>query len=372
VSLCAFTSLPPPGGASRLALAALLLALGGCVRKPPPPSGDVAVDATRERLAAAQASQRPSRDHLYVLGRDLFDRCGEKVVLRGINHMVIWTDPEGKTFPEIAKTSANALRIVWTVKDDLGPEALDRVLTRALENRLLPIIELHDATGMLGEVPHVVDFWVRPEVVQVLKRHEASLIVNIANEAGASGTSAEAFVSTYALAIARLRQAGLLLPLMIDAPGWGQDIDVLQEAAPELLLADPERNLLFSAHVWWVQGPNSADPGSTRRIQAELEESVAMNLPLVIGEFGHAGVRCARSIDYVTLLSEAHRHQIGWLAWSWGPGNRDCAEMDMTTDGRFATLRGWGLEVAVESPYGIQKTAHIPASIAAGKCAPPE
>jgi mannan endo-1,4-beta-mannosidase len=352
-------------------LYAVLLALTalGCIRKPPGAASPGVIKAAGQQLSAAAQGQKPSTEHLYVLGRHLYDRCGEKLLLRGINHMVIWTDREGDTFPEIARTGANTLRIVWTVKDHPGEPALDHVLSRALENKLLPIIELHDATGKLGAVPELVDFWTRPEIVQTLKRHEASLILNIANEAGTNGTSAASFVQVYRPAIERLRAAGYRVPLMIDAPGWGQDINVLQQTAAELLAADPERNLLFSVHMWWVQGPRSTDPGSTRRIQSEIEESVGMGLPLVIGEFAHAGVGCAKSIDYQTILTQAQEHEIGWLAWSWGPGNNDCAEMDMTTDGKFSSLRDWGLDVAVQHPASIQHTSRIPESVASGQCA---
>ena len=59
------------------------------------------------------------------------------------------------------------------------------------------------------------------------------------------------------------------------------------------------------------------------------------------------------------------------MAWSWGPGNGDCPAMDMTTDGRFETLRGWGLEVAVTDPHSIRNTARRPASLTTGSCTRP-
>jgi mannan endo-1,4-beta-mannosidase len=348
-------------------LAALAVALApACVRKPPG-AAHASVDTPREGPEAAP-DQKPSPQHFYVQGRQLFDRCGEPVVLRGINEMVIWTAPEGQTFPDIAKTGANTVRVVWTIKDHPGDAQLDRVLARAIGEKLIPIIELHDATGNLAEVPRLVEFWVRPEIVTVLKKHEHSLLLNIANEAGSAVQLAD-YVSTYTSAIQKLRGAGLELPLMIDAPGWGQDIDTLQAAAPQLMQADPQRNLLFSVHMWWSKDASSDDPGGTKRIRAEIEESVAMGLPLVIGEFAHAGVGCSRSIDYPTILSEAQRAGIGWLAWSWGPGNKDCAEMDMTTAGTFETLQGWGTEVSVDHPASIQKTSKIPESMSRGECA---
>jgi mannan endo-1,4-beta-mannosidase len=44
---------------------------------------------------------------------DLFDRCGERVLLRGVNKDVADIDPTGASFPEIAKTGANTVRLVW-------------------------------------------------------------------------------------------------------------------------------------------------------------------------------------------------------------------------------------------------------------------
>jgi mannan endo-1,4-beta-mannosidase len=353
-----------PGSiAARLLPFSLVVACG----RPPAEAQPPAASAELQAPAAAARESGPANGHLSVRGRHLYDRCGEEVVLRGINEMVIWTAPEGQTFEEIAKTGANALRVVWTIKDHPGEAQLDRVLTRAIALGMIPIIELHDATGKLAEVPRLVDFWTRPEIVAVLKKHEPSLIVNIANEAGAK-VEREEFVKVYREAITRLRAAGLVLPLMIDAPGWGQDADTLQAAAPELIQADPARNLLFSLHMWWALDKDSKDPGSTQRIKTEIAESVAMDLPLVIGEFAHAGVGCSRSIDYQTIIVEAERAGVGWLAWSWGPGNQDCGEMDMTTAGTFATLQGWGLDVAVTNPASIQKTSRIPASMRGGEC----
>lgn len=345
--------------------AVLALGLAGCLREAP----SAAPEATRTDLAAAASQPNTSDGHFYVQGRHLYDRCGERVVLRGINEMVIWTAREGETFGEIARTGANTVRIVWTVADHPGEARLDRVLRRALDARLIPIIELHDATGKLDKVPELVDFWTRPAVVEVLKRHQASLLLNIANEAGGTGVRAQEFADVYRPAVARLRRAGLVMPLIIDAPDWGKDIDVLQEVAPSLIADDPEHDLLFSVHMWWVKSASSDDPGSTKRIARELAESEALGLPLLVGEFGHAGVGCTRFIDYKTILAETDKRGVGWLAWSWGPGNKDCEEMDMTTDGRFASLRGWGLDVAVTDPHGILRTSKIPASMARGRCA---
>ena len=150
--------------------------------------------------------------------------------------MVVWTagsdgDPE---FAEIARTGANAVRIVWTVADG-GAAELDRAIANALAQQLIPIPELHDATGNRSRIPAMVDYWVRADVVAVVRKHERNLIVNIANEAGDGNVSAAQFQSDYQSAVSRMRGAGYHVPLMLDAPQWGQNIDVLQTAGPALI-----------------------------------------------------------------------------------------------------------------------------------------
>jgi mannan endo-1,4-beta-mannosidase len=300
-----------------------------------------------------------------VRGRFLYDRCGEKVLLRGINEMVVWlsSGPDGlPEFAEIAKTGANAVRIVWLATESSA--GLDQAITNALAQKLIPIVELHDATGKWDLLPTLVDYWTRADVVAVIKKHEQNLLVNIGNEVGDQVDNA-AWEAGYKQAITRMRGAGITVPLVIDASKWGQNIDQLQAVGPALVKHDP--NILLSVHMWWTDGS-----GAT--ITRELEESVALNLPLMVGEFAqHAVYECGKHpFDYKTLLAKSVEHEVGWLAWSWGAvKNSDCQSdgpFDMTTNGTFAGLTGWGREVAVTDPNSIQNTSVRPRSIETGSC----
>ena len=281
--------------------------------------------------------------------------------------MIVWSgDRDGNPeFSEIANTGANAVRIVWT--DEGSASELDGVIANAVANHLIPMIEHHGATGDLSKVPAVVDYWTRSDVVSVVKKHEANLLLNIANEAGDTVAEGD-FENTYITAVSRIRATGVTLPLVIDAPQWGQDIDMLQAVGPALVEADPSHNLLFSVHMWWTDASGS-------RVRTELQQSVDMDLPLIVGEFAqHAVYLCDQSpFAYTVLLEEAQRHEIGWLAWSWGSvGNSDCANQgsfDMTVDGTFGNWEAsWGEAVALSDPNSIKNTAHRPASIAQGSC----
>jgi len=303
----------------------------------------------------------------YVDGRTLRDKCGEKVVLRGINEMVIYTPSQDGTpyLAEMAMTGANSVRITWNTT---GPvDKLDAVMKNTIAAHMIPMVVLNDATGDLSKLPAEVDYWVRTDVVAALKKYEDKLLVNIGNEVGDSNVTQAAFTSAYTTAIMRMRTAGIHTPLVIDGSSYGQDIDMLQATGPGLLAGDPDHNLVFSVHMYWN------DPNGTR-VMSEISQSVAANLPLIVGEFAqHAVYLCSQSpFAYKVLMSVAKTSEIGYLPWSWGGvTNNDCKAdqpFDMSTDGTFAKLQGWGKEVAVTDPNSIMATSVRSHYMTAGSC----
>ena len=106
-------------------------------------------DAGREDVSSSEPSAEPAsgpRDTLYVQGGTLRDRCGEKLVLRGINHPTMFIDREGKALPEIAKTGANAVRLFWYAKKGVAISEADAAISRAIAEHMVPILEMHDST----------------------------------------------------------------------------------------------------------------------------------------------------------------------------------------------------------------------------------
>ena len=325
------------------------------------------------------ADAPPARETFYVEGRHLHDPLGNKVILRGVNKMAVWdhVDPTGALyFPEISQTGANSVRIVWlTALDGTPTDAtmLDALITNARQNHLIPMIELHDATGAWNGLPALVDYWVQPTIVSLIQKHQAYLLVNIGNEVGDDTVSAAQFITGYSDAIQSMRTAGIRTPLVIDAAGWGKHLDILDASAATLLAADPDHNLLFSVHAYWSLA--CGDDGDV--IRNKLQHSVTLGYPLIVGEFSKFGgcpchqpqgtSMCSPSgeVDYQTILEVCHQQEIGWYAWEWGPGNdfNDplCAVMDMTPDRLFANLKpGWAEEVAISSPFSIKNTSVTP------------
>lgn len=300
----------------------------------------------------------------YVKGRYLYDKCGEKVILRGINKKIIWEDRDGiPSLNEIKKTGANAVRIVWLTKGAVA--GLDTVITNCIERQMIPVIECHDATGKWELLPKVIDFWVRPDVVEVIQKHEMYLLLNIANEPGEWDVPADTFRTVYTRAVRRMRLAGIHVPLIIDPPDWGKNINALQSEGPALIASDPDHNLMFSIHMWWPRIWGYSDA----TVMNEIRESVEMELPLIVGEFGNRWDETEEGkIPYLTIIKQCQQNEIGWIAWSWGPGNQPQTWLDMTRDGTYESLFGWGLEVAVTDSFSIKNTSVIPQFILNGGC----
>ena len=307
----------------------------------------VALNSMHARAAAPNT--------MYVSGRFLYDKFGTKFIPYGINHMTFWTDLNGAlSCSEIAKTGANIIRLQWLTTGTA--DQLDTAITNCRAAKMVVMPELHDATGDWSKLSSLVDYWVRPDIVAVLQKHQEYILINIGNEVGQTVADAD-YIAGYTTAATRMRAAGIHVPLVIDASGYGQNINGLQANGPTLTQNDPDHNLMFSIHMWWPYMWGHTD----QEVIDEIAQSVAMNLPLIIGEFGNEWDETAQgAIPYKIIIREAHLNQIGYLPWSWGPGNNPQAFLDMTTDQTYATLHGWGLEVAVTDPNSIKNIAVRP------------
>jgi mannan endo-1,4-beta-mannosidase len=326
-----------------------------------------------------------------MTGRNLTDPCGETILLKGVNKMSVFDeqDPYGNNyFPEIAKTNSNCVRIVWQATYSNGTPSqlkqLDSLIKNCIKNEMIPMVEMHDATCNWNGLNSVVNYWVRPDVIEIVQRYQHALLVNIANEAGNDDVTTQQFLSGYQSAITTLRNAGIKTPLVIDAKGCGKDLDVLVPTAASLIAHDPDHNIMFSVHPYWSKvDVQTVQPTF---IKDQLKKASDNNIPLILGELcGYGGwpgpgepntASCEEkgSIDYTALLTEAAANNIGYLVWEWGPGNGfyeynppvPCPGMDITTDGTYqsivnivqgSTPRGWIRDVMIDSPHSIKNTA---------------
>jgi mannan endo-1,4-beta-mannosidase len=293
--------------------------------------------------------------------------AGERLVMRGLNEMFVWShDPLGQTLiPQIDQTGANSLRLVWDHK--VGSKAdLLKLIDATIARKMVAIPECHNATGKWGEaLQGCINFWNDPMLIQGIEAQRRWTILNIANEAGDGRITDEDYLATYGAAIESLRRWGYTVPLMVDAAGWGQNLDQLLRVAPALLKRDPLRKLIFSVHSYW--SPDKA-LDNYRKVAGAAK---ALGVAVVVGE-GPSVTKVGQCDDpkplpYLEGMQILQEAGVGWLNWSWGGWpNGDCNNFkyfDIADGGVFGR---WphepGAQIVALSPHGLMQSSQRPAS----------
>ena len=244
----------------------------------------------------------------------------------------------------------------------------------------------------INQVSEVVDYWTRPDVVQVFNEHRRWLILNIANEAGTTGVNGpnqafdREFSRVYRDAIRDIRATGLRIPLVIDAANFGTDRFGLWNTWEGLRDSDPESNLLFSMHTYF--GGSMSDREFI--LNLVVNEARDMNIPMIFGEgpqgnSDNGDGTCSFS-PWELGLDLFQENEFGWLIWSWGAApNTDCRDangenrFDLTAAGQpFVDSNGldfsengefenWNTDFAeqllITHPNSLQKTSRRPAGL---------
>ncbi|HYH05247.1 MAG TPA: cellulase family glycosylhydrolase [Bacillota bacterium] len=251
--------------------------------------------------------------------------------IKGVNNPHIWWDSQAYSALEaIKKQGFNTVRIVWQTNGTAA--RLKQIIDRCKVLGLKPIPELHDVTGgsNAADIERMVNYWIGCKSIL-----SNDLWINIANEWGPTGGTV--WRDTYKNAISRIRAAGMTNPLVIDAPGWGQDSECIKAYGRELLSHDPQKNLIFSIHMYG----NWNDPA---KIRSELTTLKQRGLPVVVGEFGYNyqngnnNLNC--KVDVASLIATCKELGIGFLAWSWCGNNAENAWLDLTDN--WGGLTAWG------------------------------
>ena len=303
-------------------------------------------------LVVAAPQAQAQQGGFSISGRALIDANGNPFIMRGTSHPDVWFANERASYAEIADLGANAVRVVlgsghrgWgtsTVSD------VTTVIDLCKQNELICMLEVHDTTGF-GEqagaatLDQAVDYWnsIRSAVIG----QEAYVLINIGNEP-IGNNNPQQWTAATVDAVQRMRQLGFDHTLVVDAPNWGQDwTNTMRSNAMTVWNADPQRNTLFSIHMYEVYGTASA-------ITSYFDAFEQMGLPLIVGEFGNA--HNGQDVDEDTIMAEAQARGIGWLAWSYS-GNSD-GLLDQTSNFDPNQLTAWGQRV-FNGPNGIAATA---------------
>ena len=323
-----------------------------------------------------------------VQGSNLVTTNGQTIVLRGINYPIL---NEGSIsisnasqyqnyIDQVALTGANAIRIPWHTDGvhwrDMQPYGTPGTLEGYIDNGhlsnligycrqkgMIPILEIHDVTcsdNWSALLTTVQNWWLKPEILNLIETHKEYLIINIANEMGKaewtvnSTAAMNTFKNNYNQVIANLRNAGVKVPLMIDAPDCGTSSTQLLSVAQDMLNADSEGNLIFSAHTYWYGYANT-----TTAITTKINEIVNSGVCFVFGEIANRQDVTGDPVDgtynidniYQEVLTQACTHGIGWLAWTFNHDWESNREISSTS--QFSNLTTYGNDLVYNTVYGL-------------------
>lgn len=306
-------------------------------------------------VVAALGAEPPAAVGLRVDGTRVVEANGTPFVMRGVNHAHVWYQSQTRAFADIKSFGANTVRVVLGSGQRWGPTPaaeVGTVIGLCKQSKLICVLEVHDTTGY-GEqsgaatLDQAASYWI--SVASALKGQENYVVINLGNEPFGNNAQVSAtWASATSSAIGRLRGAGLQHLLMADAPMWGQDWgNIMRDNAASVLNADPQRNTVFSLHMYGVY--NTAD-----KVNAYFDSFRTAGFPLVVGEFGHN--HSDGDPDEDTILAQAQARGLGYLGWSWSGNSSDVAYLDMVNSFNPASLTSWG-ERILNGANGIRQTS---------------
>ncbi|MDE6149702.1 MAG: cellulase family glycosylhydrolase [Ruminococcus sp.] len=289
----------------------------------------------------------------HVSGTSILDANGNSFVMRGINVPHAWfTQNTSQSLAAIAATGANTVRIVLSDGEQYTKNNyndVSNVIEMCKQNNLVCILEVHDATGKDEEsyLTNAVNYWIG--LKDLLNANKDYVILNIANEWYATW-SAFSWRSGYVTAIKNLRAAGIENMLMVDAAGWGQYVDSIRISGKTVFNADPDKNTVFSIHMYEEAGKNEST------VKSNIDKCLNIGVPVVVGEFAwkHNGV----DVDEATIMSYCTQKNVGYLGWSWKGNNSDLAYLDISNDWSGKSLTTWGNDL-INGTYGIRNTSKL-------------
>ncbi|MCS6962525.1 glycoside hydrolase family 5 protein [Thermoflexus sp.] len=312
--------------------------------------------ATISRLVSPLPSPSEARrpPGFRVSGRLILDAKGNPFVIRGVNHLHVWHPHQTRAFADIRNAGANAVRVALGSGQRWGPSPATEVadvIRRCKHHHLVCVLQVHDTTGYgeqegAASLDQAVAYW--RSLYPVLTGEEAYVIVNIGNEP--HGTrNARNWVQDTIRAVRALRQSGFRHALMVDAPDWGQDRQrIMRDNARRILRADPDRNVIFSVHMYGAYNTATA-------VQAYIRWFVERDLPLVIGEFGWMHTDGDPNED--AIMAYADQYRIGYLGWSWSGNHESMAYLDMVLMFDPNRLTPWG-ERLINGPNGLRSSPY--------------
>ncbi len=303
-------------------------------------------------LTRSVVSANGESDYLKVNGRYLYDPRGDRIIVRGVENFFGWgLYQSGECIDEIAKTGANAIRILPNMSQ-LTLAEVENLIQKAISKGMIVYITP-------ANVSNNVAWFCQSNVKALMDRYSKYLVLDAVGET-THATDAE-WVSDVVDAIRTMRAYGYKHPLCVISRNYGRNPHTILNNAQYVLNQDPERNVIFGVQVYWTDWYIS-QYGMT--IEQACSIFAQQNFMVQVGVCAGCSELWAGAYDYRTLIEECHQNNLSWLYWDWhNPyGSLDSLSYDgiyghWNSNSQHPYGANFGQWIAVSSPYSIQNTA---------------
>jgi len=327
-------------------------------------------------LAHLNAETRPTYNTskgFFVKNGNLYDKNGNNFMIRGINATWAWHFNDNKNATDNMKhVGFNAVRIVW--QTSLGASNLDVAIQTVVNNKMIPMVELHDFTGSdsYTDLQTAAQWWANNKTV--INKWENHLLLNIANE-WSSGCTATQYKDAYVNAINIIRNAGIKATLVIDARHYGKDLYTIRDVVDDIFNADPQKNIVYSQHMYCGSGSNGVwgvgeDPVL---IDRDLDWWKNNGYCAIVGEFADRelyGGDCDPKEDDIRRICQENGQGYMWWSWDGSYANNQWYYCIGTNNNwevwNDSGLSPWGYEMIVSDTYSGIRATSIECSVFGG------
>jgi hypothetical protein len=257
---------------------------------------------------------RPSATAPTITTKDgeILDAAGAPVQLRGINMQFTKAATVSSIAGIKAVKDAGSNTVHLYINENTSDADLEIALSKVVEQGMLAIITLTDGPliKFIGQDKHqileaaVKSLWLDKWLGVIAQdRFQPHIMINIADSWGEKGiynpnNDYSDYMKSYKLMISLFREAGLKVPLIIDAP-FGDDYYAFSnDRGQKLLAADDAQNLIVGVRAsgkLWDTASKMSNAFST------LKDA---RLPYVVDSFGGSGVE-GDDLDHLTLMQKA-------------------------------------------------------------------
>lgn len=275
-------------------------------------------------VSGLEGLPRPSENAAVITtdGSDIIDATGEPILMRGAN-LQFGDAPLDRMggISAISEVGSNVIRL--QLRETTTALELEAALLQVVENDMIAIVSLWepDLACSMDEQKMISSFnnlWMGTWLpILVQDRFQPHIMLNFASQWGpteifnAHSLGYGTYIDHHKAMISIVRRVGFAVPIVIDAPGCGQDFNAfLGSRGRSLFETDDERNIVLSVHGYGSRWYNGDSVTSSMRL---LERE---RLPIVMSEFGGTNVG-DDSVKHMDILAMGAGDYAASLPITW-------------------------------------------------------